>query len=341
MIRAETALAIARIAFLSCAERAALAAALDGSSDLSVLSIRDLERLVARPLAGRSLDGKAWNPAELLSAAAEDAAKARAFGIDFVSVSDGRYPPLLRELPDPPTVLFYRGTLPDPERPLAAVVGTRSASAEALSQAYAFGRDFVRSGVPVVSGLALGIDAMAHRGAVEAGGPTIAVLGSGLDRVYPASNRGLARRVVEGGGALVGEYAPGTPPLRFHFPARNRIIAGLARALVVVEAPERSGALISAEFALEGGRDLWVGSTGTASLRGGGTRRLTAEGAPVAASAADVLAGWGRAASPPAERERPIRAGTPFRTAAARSLERELHFGAGPSGTVGSRGGVR
>ncbi len=341
MPRAELALAIARIAFLSCAERAFLASALDGDADLSVLSIRDLERLVGRPVVGRLLDRKAWDPADLLAAAAEDAAKARAFGIDFVSVSDGRYPPLLRELPDPPTVLYFRGTLPDPERPLAAVVGTRSASAEALSQAYAFGRDFVRSGVPVVSGLALGIDAMAHRGAVEAGGPTIAVLGSGLDRVYPASNRGLARRIVEGGGALVGEYAPGTPPLRFHFPARNRIIAGLARALVVVEAPERSGALISAEFALEGGRDLWVGSAGTASDRGGGTRRLAAEGAPVAASTADILAGWGRVAASAAGPERATRAATPFRTAAARSLEKELHFGACPSATAGSRGGVR
>lgn len=336
MPRAETDLAIARIAFLSCAERAALSAALDDGGALSVLSLRDLERLV-----GRSLGERTWNPAALLAAAAGDLAAAGNFGIDFVTLSDGRYPPLLRELPDPPTALFYRGTLPDPERPLAAVVGTRSASAEALSQAYAFGRDFVRAGVPVVSGLALGIDAMAHRGAVEAGGPTIAVLGSGLDRVYPASNRALARRIVEGGGALVGEYAPGTPPLKFHFPARNRIIAGLSRALVVVEAPEKSGSLISAEFALEGGRDLWVGSAGAASSRGAGTRRLIAEGAPEASSAADVLAGWGRRSANEEERERPARSGASFRTAAVRSLERELQFGTVPSTTAGCRGGVR
>lgn len=334
MSRAELDLAIARIAFLTRGERVRLSEELDREAQLSVLSLSDLERIV-----GRSLRGRSWSPASLLRAAAEDRGRCRSLGIDFVSYREGGYPPLLRELSDPPSVLFYRGTLPDQGRPLVSVVGTRHPGAEASSQAYEFGGDFARSGVPVVSGLALGIDGMAHRGAVDAGGESLAVLGSGLDRVYPASHRDLARRIVERGGALVSEYPPGTPPLRFHFPERNRVIAGLCRALVVVEAPEGSGALISADFALEGGRDLWVGSAGVVSPRGEGTRRLAEEGAPVASRAADVLEDWGQVVSAaPSNR---VRLSSPFRVEAVRSLEEELYFGSDPSPTGRRHGGVR
>jgi DNA processing protein len=281
-------LAIARIPFLKAAERAQLAESLDREDELPLLSSADFQRMF-----GRSFAGKEWKPAVLLAAAAKDRALSARSGIAFVPYVSPRYPPLLRELPDPPTVLFFRGTLPDPERPSAAVVGTRKPTGEALAQAYAFGRQFGECKISVVSGLALGIDTMAHRGNLDAGSPTIAVLGSGLDEVYPKSNRVLARRIVETGGALVGEYACGEPPRKWNFPARNRIIAGLARATVIVEAPESSGALITADFAADQGRDLWVASVGVTSSIGGGTRSLAEAGAPIATSAFDIVADWG------------------------------------------------
>jgi DNA processing protein len=142
----------------------------------------------------------------------------------------------------------------------------------------------------VVSGLALGIDAMAHRGNVEGGAPTVAVLGCGPDMVYPHSNRPLARRILETGGIVLSEYPPGTRPYKGNFPARNRIISGLARGVVSVEAPEKSGALITARFAADQNRDLWVDKAGLP--RGAGTARLAEEGAKVISSARDILAEW-------------------------------------------------
>jgi DNA processing protein len=225
--------------------------------------------------------------------AEKDAAAARQRGIHWASYAEGAYPPLLRELYDPPVVFFYRGALPDPEKPLAAVVGTRRSSGYAAAQAYDIARTLGYNGVPVVSGLALGIDAMAHRGNLAGGGKTLAVLGSGPDMVFPASNRGIARAILENGGALVSEYPPGTAPAKWHFPARNRIIAALARGVLIVEAPALSGALITARFALEQGRDLWVASAGISSPRGEGCRSLAADGGRIIRRGEEILAEWG------------------------------------------------
>jgi DNA processing protein len=213
-------------------------------------------------------------------------------GIRRVRCGEAGYPPLLGEIYNPPFLLYYLGRLPDPERPAAALVGTRKPSPAGSAQAYSLGRGLANAGIAVVSGLALGIDAMAHRGCVDGGGVTVAVLGSGLDELYPAANKPLARRILESGGAVVSEYPPGTKPYRWNFPERNRIISGLARGTVVVEAPERSGALHTARFALEQGRDLWAGKAGLLSPRGAGTRKLVEEGCGTAVSAADILAEW-------------------------------------------------
>jgi DNA processing protein len=229
----------------------------------------------------------------LRSQAEQDAAVARMRGIRYVSYVSSQYPPLLREIYDPPAILFYHGALPNPELPIVGIVGTRHPTAPALTQAYDMAKTLAQAGIPVIAGLALGIDAMAHRGNRDGGAPTIAVLGSGLDEVYPAGNRSLARGIIEQGGVLLSEYPPGTAPRKWHFPARNRIISALARGTVIVEAPESSGALITARFALEQGRDLWVGSAGIASPRGAGTRRLAAEGAAVISTAAEILQEWG------------------------------------------------
>ncbi|MDR1248727.1 MAG: DNA-protecting protein DprA, partial [Treponema sp.] len=201
-------LAVNRIPGLAPREKLMVCEKFDREKDFCLLSRGDIEHIINRPLR------RAWTMDALLSQAERDAALAKSRGIGYVAHRDGGYPPLLRELYDPPALLFYRGTLPDRERPLAAVVGTRRPSGAASAQAYEIGREFGRAGLSVVSGLALGIDALAHRGNIEGGAATVAVLGCGLDRVYPVSNRDLARRIIETGGVLLSEYAPGTEPFK-------------------------------------------------------------------------------------------------------------------------------
>ncbi|MCL2380702.1 MAG: DNA-processing protein DprA [Treponema sp.] len=280
-------LMICRIPGLTGRQRIELGGKFDTEDDFLVRSKKDIENILGTPPSRGP-----WTMAGLRAAGEADAAAAKRYGIGVVSWREGEYPPLLRETYNPPALLFYRGALPDPEKPLVAVVGTRKPSSHAAERAFALGRELGEAGLPVVSGLALGIDAMAHRGNIEGGAATVAVLGSGPDCVYPASNRGLARRVVETGGALLSEYPPGTMPRKWNFPARNRIISALARGTVLVQAPENSGALITARFALEQGRDLWVDRAGLALPGGAGTARLAGEGAVIIDSASDILAEW-------------------------------------------------
>lgn len=199
-------------------------------------------------------------------------------GLASVTPIDAGYPEKLREMPDPPPALFVGGELPG--GPAVAVVGSRKATVTGLETARHLGRALGRKGVCVVSGLALGVDAAAHEGSLAGGGPTVGVLGCGIDVVYPKRNRGLFGRVRRSG-AIVSEYYLEEAPLAWRFPARNRIIAGLADVLVVVEAPEKSGALITARHALDAGRDVWAvpGPAGVPECRG--SNRLLADGAGV------------------------------------------------------------
>jgi DNA processing protein len=199
-------------------------------------------------------------------------------GIVVLTPVDEAYPGPLRSIPDPPPAVFVNGTVPDTVS--VALVGSRKASATGIETARALGSALSERGVCVVSGLALGVDAAAHEGAVEAGGPTVGVLGCGIDVVYPRRNRGLFQSVRRHG-ALVSEYYLGEAPLAWRFPARNRIIAGLAGTVVVVEAPEHSGALITARHALDAGRDVWAvpGPPGVRECRG--SNGLLADGAGV------------------------------------------------------------
>jgi DNA processing protein len=169
--------------------------------------------------------------------------------------------------------------LPWENRPSVAVVGTRLPSGMALKAAFEIGLELAAEGAVVVSGLARGIDRAAHRGCVAGAGCAVAVMGNGIDTVYPYGSRRLAEMILEQGGALVSEYPPGTPPLKHHFPARNRIISGLSQAVIVVEAPEKSGALITSDFALEQGRELFVHETGCREGVGSGTVALAEQGA--------------------------------------------------------------
>jgi DNA processing protein len=211
-------------------------------------------------------------------------------------------PALLRAIHDPPAGLYLRGFAPAEllARPSVAVVGARACSPYGSQVARMLGRELAAAGVVVVSGMARGIDGEAHRGALGASGSTVAVLGCGVDRDYPAAHAELARRIGESG-LVVSEYGPGVEPAPWRFPARNRIVAGLCQATIVVEARERSGALITADFALEEGREVLAVPGEITSALSGGTNALLKLGATPLTSAADVLELLGLE-HPPAQR---------------------------------------
>jgi len=209
-------------------------------------------------------------------------------GISILTFQDAAYPVRLKNIDDPPVVLYYRGTLPDLNGPVVSVVGTRECSAYGLLQAQHFGYALSRCGCIVVSGMAKGIDTMAITGALTGGSPVVAVLGGGVDVVYPASNRGLYHDV-EQYGCLISEYPPGTQTIGVHFPVRNRIISGLSLGVLVVEAPEKSGALITASRALDQGRDVFAVPANVDVYSCRGNLKLLREGAIVARDAWDVL----------------------------------------------------
>jgi DNA processing protein len=217
-----------------------------------------------------------------------------AAGLRFLSRVDPRFPPLLAAIHDPPPGLFLRGAAPLEllARPSVAIVGARGCSGYGSHVARALGNQLASAGLVVVSGLARGVDGEAHRGALEVGGATIAVLGCGVDRDYPAAHRELASKIAATG-LVVSEYAPGVAPAPWRFPARNRIVAGLCDATVVVEARERSGALITADFALEEGRDVFTVPGEITSNLSKGSNALLRLGAIPLTRAADVLEHFG------------------------------------------------
>ena len=212
-----------------------------------------------------------------------------AIGARVVVLDDAEYPALLRQIEAPPPLLYVRGSLVEADRWAVAVVGTRNATPYGREVAARMAGELAAAGVTVVSGLALGIDAIAHRVALEHGGRTIAVLGSGVGAVYPAQHQGLADRICEQG-ALVSEYAPTAAPLGGNFPARNRLISGLALGTLVVEAGERSGALITVQFALEQGREVFAIPGSILSRASDGPNQLIVEGATPVRAVQGILA---------------------------------------------------
>jgi len=205
-----------------------------------------------------------------------------------LSFEDSSYPPLLRQLPDPPPVLYVLGRKELLSRPAVAIVGSRAATTYGRKIAYTLANRLTALGLTVVSGLALGIDAESHAGALAGDGSTVAVLGCGLDVVYPRQNLSLFRKIIECG-ALVTEYSLGTRPEGFRFPARNRIIAGLSKGVVVVEAAKRSGSLITAQIALDCGREVFAVPGHIDSCKSEGTHWLLKQGAKLVQSAADIV----------------------------------------------------
>ncbi|MBM3267843.1 MAG: DNA-protecting protein DprA [Candidatus Sericytochromatia bacterium] len=244
--------------------------------------------------AGRALDDAA------------EVAAVRDAGLEALTWADPAYPERLRHIYDPPLLLFRQGPVPAWER-VVAVVGTRRSSHYGETQAYRLGRDLAAAGVLVVSGLARGIDAAAHRGAMDAGGRTAAFLGGSQTEFWPPENRPLRDRMLAAGMSILSEYPPGTPPRQWRFPARNRLVAAVAHAVVVVEAPGRSGALITAKHAADYATEVMVMPGPADSDRFAGGHGLLRDGARLVRHADDVLADLGWAHGSPVQLPLPFR----------------------------------
>lgn len=280
-------IALSYCSFLKGHERLLLARTLGNLPALVGSSLDDLSRIIQRKLTTR-----AYNP-QKLPELVEKAQRLMQFcQINMVFYDDPNFPLLLKEIPDIPFLLYYRGVLPDADKAAVAIVGTRRPSGNGIKTALQLGTECGHVGIPVISGLAHGIDTFAHRGAVEGGGFTAAVLACGLDQLYPKSNARLAGHILEKGGCVISEYAPGEPPLAYRFPQRNRLISGLSRATIVVEAPAKSGALITADFALEQGRDVCVCTALLDSIQNSGGKKLAEDGAIPVQCAGDLLREW-------------------------------------------------
>ncbi|WP_298432696.1 DNA-processing protein DprA [Geobacter sp.] len=248
------------------------------ASDAELRSVAGVSEAVVASLRGH--DPRPFADAESL-------ALRRSGGVRIITLLDEEYPPLLREIADPPPYLYVKGTLAGIGRAVA-VVGSRRASAYGRGVTERLAEDLARHGVTVVSGMARGVDTAAHAGALKGKGRTVAVLGCGVDVVYPPENRPLFRDVAEGG-ALVSEFPLGTEPLSANFPRRNRIISGISHGVLVVEAAERSGSLITARTALDQGRDVYAVPGNITSGGSRGTNQLIRQGAKLVETVDDIL----------------------------------------------------
>src|SRR5688572_27986193 len=258
---------------------------LDQAVALSLLDNLSRVQLTARLLGGDPELPELAAP--LLARARETRARAAATGVHVAAWNDPRMPPALLAIPDCPPAIWYHGSLDCLAGPAVAIVGSRAASPVSLETAQRLATDLAARGITVVSGLARGVDSAAHRGALQTG-RTAAVLGSGVDHVYPAEHTALAGDIARDG-IVLSEYPPGTLPLPFHFPLRNRLISGLSRAVVVIEASARSGSLITASCALEQGRDVMAVPGNVLSGRNRGGHALLRDGAKIVECADDIL----------------------------------------------------
>ncbi len=240
-------------------------------------------------LAQKRIDSLHWDPDSWKRKAEELVLLCEKQSIMCISFFDETYPSLLRETARPPYLLFVRGNYRILNMHCITIVGTRYPTGLGFETAHEFGKTAGERGLVVVSGLARGIDTASHAGALHGNGYTIAVLGSGIDYIYPAGNRSLAEKIIASGGVIVSEYPCGYKPGKYTFPERNRILAGLSDATIVVEAPEGSGALITADFAVNEGRDVFVSARCINSIRSSGCRALERDGARLLDSIDEIL----------------------------------------------------
>lgn len=258
-------LSVARISFLSAQEKKKLLNNIDSSSSLALMSIEDIENILERSIHKNAI----WNGKENLRCAKISAYRCESSKIQIISIQDSEYPEILRQISDPPFLLFYRGDVSVLTGKSVSVVGTRRITPEGKTAAKTFAYNAVLDKCNVVSGLANGVDGYAHQGALDAFfdsvekgfdvsalGKTIAVLPSAIDEIVPYGHKKMAEQIIQSGGCIISEYEPGMPLKKYHFVGRNRIIAGLSPATVVIEAPAGSGALITADFAIDYNRDV-------------------------------------------------------------------------------------
>lgn len=230
-----------------------------------------------------------WEEKERFSFRQKEAERMEQEEIRLLLPSDEEYPERLKNIYDMPQWLFVKGCIPNDAVPTLAIIGARSCTAYGKQEAEYFGKMLARAGVSVVSGLALGVDGAAHRGVLAAGGKPIAVLGSGIDVCYPAAHRKLYEEICQCGGCIVSEYGPGEPPHASHFPVRNRIISGLSDAVLVVEARSRSGSLITADLALEQGKEVFALPGRRTDPLSAGCNHLIREGAAILTEPEELL----------------------------------------------------
>jgi len=280
----ELRLLVNRLEFLRAGEKAVVFERLETVSDLHRVNNADLESWLSRRVKA------SWRAVDLVRKVHFDLRFLDRDGTWVLWGQEPAFPAALRQICDPPWLLWGRGNWPEAAC-WAAMVGTRYPTESAKKAAQGFAGDLAGSGAVVVSGLAHGIDACSHAGALRTG-TTVAVLGNGIDWVSPVTNQRLASRILASGGALVSEYGPGDEAFPWRFVARNRLISGLCRSVMVVQAPRKSGALITADFALDQGRDVVVHRDGLEGERGEGTRELVRQGAPVIGSVGELEAVW-------------------------------------------------
>lgn len=248
---------LTRLRFLSCGEKLQLLKKLDNLSALALLSKKDLEHMF-----GRSIKAE-WKPDTFRARAERDVQLMEQYGISLVFYDDECYPALLREIPRPPFALYCRGDISCTASPCLGIVGTRHATNTGLKAAVASGKACAEKGITIVSGLAAGIDGAAHKGALDAvredgsSGKTAAILGCGADIIYPAAHKKLAAAILRNGGCILSEYPMEEKPHPYYFPERDRLISGLSGGVLCIEAPQKSGALITVDFAIEQNRDVW------------------------------------------------------------------------------------
>ena len=272
---------LARTPALSCADLTTLLAAAGGEPERALAA--SMVRAARLPPAAR-----AFMTAPTESAIADDLSWLERSGARILLCTDPEYPPLLLQIAAPPAALYVLGSIAALSSPQLAMVGSRSPTSPGRATAHEFAAWFARAGLTVTSGLAVGIDAASHEGALAGGGHTVAVCGTGLEQVYPAEHQGLAQRIAAHG-ALVSEFPPGTPLARANFPRRNRIISGLCVGTLVVEAARHSGSLITARLAVESGREVFAIPGSIHSPLSRGCHQLIRQGAKLVEEAADVL----------------------------------------------------
>ncbi|MGP1438095.1 MAG: DNA-processing protein DprA [Treponema sp.] len=276
-------LALSYCDFLKTHEKLTLLKSFSSLKDFASSSIVDISVAINRRLNTKfdisSIEGVVEKALKVL----------KFYSIKMSMIEDEDFPFQLKEIPDPPFSIFIRGLLPNCGFNMLSVVGTRFPTGEAIKTALKLGAECAALSLPLVSGLARGIDCFSQRGCVEAGGISIGVLACGVERVYPSSNSRLASKIISGHGCLLSEYPPFTEPLKFRFPQRNRIISGLSKSLLVLEAPKKSGALITADFALEQGRDVFVYKDLLHSRKNEGALNLYEDGAVAISSINDII----------------------------------------------------